>query len=63
MDKKSWYESKTIWVNLVAFVGSVGIMSGYNLGLTPDVQAEIVAAIMGGVNIVLRLLTGRAVGL
>lgn len=61
VDRKPWYASKTIWVNVVAFAGSLGVMSGYDFGLTVDVQAEIVAAIMGGVNIVLRLLTARGI--
>lgn len=62
MDKKPWYQSKTIWANLVAFAASTGVISGYDFGLTIEVQAELVGVIMGGVNIVLRLLTSRGVG-
>ena len=62
MDKKPWYMSKTIWVNLVAFVASMGVISGYDFGLTVAVQAELVGVIMGGVNIILRLFTDRGVG-
>ena len=61
MDKKPWYQSKTIWVNLVAFAASMGVISGYDFGLTVAVQAELVGALMGGVNIALRLCTNRGV--
>ena len=62
MNSKSWYKSKTIWANIVAFVAALAVIGGFDLGLTVDVQAEIVAAIMGGVNIVLRCLTNQGVG-
>ena len=61
MDKKPWYASKTIWTNLVAFAATVAVIAGVDVGLTPEVQAEIVAAVLAGVNIVLRLITEQAI--
>ena len=59
---KPWYASKTIWANLVAFAATVAVIAGVDLGLTPEVQAEIVAAVLAGVNIVLRLITTQGIG-
>ena len=60
---KPWYASKTMWVNIVALLGSVAAATGLDLGLTPEVQGSIVAAIMAVVNIVLRIMTNQGVRL
>lgn len=64
MDSKPWYASKTIWVNIVAFVATMAMVFGVDLPfeLTAEVQAEIVAAIMAVVNIVLRFVTDTPIG-
>ena len=59
---KRWFASKTIWANIVAFAATVAVIAGVDVGLTPEVQAEIVAAVLAGVNIVLRLITKQPVG-
>jgi len=61
VESKPWYASKTIWANLVAFAATVAVIAGVDVGLTPEVQAEIVAAVLAGVNIVLRLITREAI--
>lgn len=61
MESKPWYASKTIWSNIVAFAATVAVIAGVDVGLTPEVQAEIVAAVLAGVNIVLRLITREAI--
>jgi len=58
---KPWYASKTIWANIVAFAATMSLIFGIDLGLTPEVQAQIVAAVMAVVNVVLRLITSQAV--
>ena len=53
--KKKWYHSKTLWVNLIAIVVAVLV----NVGME-EVSQEIAtteAAILGVINLVLRLLT------
>jgi len=62
MDSKSWYTSKTIWANLLAGVVVVATITGVDLGLSPEAQAEIVAAVMVIVNLVLRFVTNRGIG-
>ena len=62
METKPFWASKTIWINGVALAGSVGVATGFDLGLTPEVQASTVATIMAIVNIILRLVTKTGVG-
>ena len=61
MDAKSWYASKTIWANIVAFGATVAVIAGVDVGLTAEVQAQIVAAVLAVVNVVLRLITSQAI--
>ena len=60
--KKPWFASKTIWANIVAFAATAAVIAGVDVGLTPEVQAEIVAAVLAGVNVVLRLITKQGIG-
>ena len=53
--------SKTLWANGLAFVSTIAIANGFDLGLTAEVQAQILAGIMAIVNIVLRLMTTEAI--
>lgn len=64
MDSKPWYASKTIWANVIAFAATMATVFGVDLpfALTPEAQAEIVAAIMAVVNIVLRFVTDTPIG-
>ena len=59
---KKWYESRTIWANVVALAATMAGMFGLDLGLTPDTQAQIVVGIVAVVNIVLRLVTHTRIG-
>jgi Zn-dependent alcohol dehydrogenase len=59
---KSWWMSKTIWVNIVALIAAILTTLGI-VDLTPDVQAQIVVFVMGAVNIGLRVITKDKVGL
>ena len=60
MDKK-WYESKTLWANGLMVLAAVLEASGVTNILTPEVQSEVVVVVMGVVNLVLRLMTNKAV--
>lgn len=53
MSGKKWYRSRTLWVNLLLFVGvAVAEFTGSDL-----LDAEAQAGIITGVNVILRLLT------
>jgi hypothetical protein len=55
---KAWWRSKTLWVNLVA---GLALLAQSQFGFVID--AEVQAAILAVVNLVLRLITNEAVGL
>ena len=49
---KSWFKSKTLWVNVIAVVAV--ILSGqFGIEMTPPLEL----ALLGGINFVLRLIT------
>ena len=58
---KTWWQSKTIWANVIAFVATIAGMFGFDWGLTPETQAQIVAAVMAVVNVVLRFITDKPI--
>jgi hypothetical protein len=58
---KYWYESKTLWANIIALLATVATAFGLDLGLGPEQQATIVAGVMAIVNIVLRFKTDKAI--
>ena len=59
--EKPFYASKTLWVNAVMLVATISSAFGLDLGLDPETQVAIVGAIMGVVNIGLRLITKGAI--
>jgi len=54
---KAWWTSKTIWTNLIAFVGSIVIAIGFDSGR----WAEIATVLLAVVNIALRLITNEGI--
>ena len=56
-EPKLWWASKTLWVNSIAVVAAIAGAFGLDLGLEPDTQVAYVGAIMGVVNIILRVVT------
>jgi|TARA_R110000751_G_scaffold82896_1_gene166669 hypothetical protein len=63
MEAKKWFESKTLWVNLLAGIGAITGAIGIDIGLTPEMQLSVVTAIMAVVNVVLRVKTKQPVAL
>jgi hypothetical protein len=59
MSKPFWL-SKTIWANVLG-VAAV-LLAGVGIELDPELQAQIVAVVMGVGNIILRFVTKTAVG-
>lgn len=58
-ETKAWWASKTIWVNLLALVGSLAVA----WGLDADRWAEISTVGLAVANLALRLATSAPVGL
>ena len=59
MDKK-WFESKTLWVNVLAGIIAVSAAFGIDIGIDEQTSAALVGGIMAVVNVVLRLVTKTA---
>ena len=58
MEKKKWYESKSIWVGAIALVGGILQAIGFiELPISPETQI----AVIGLVGIILRAITGKEI--
>jgi len=60
MDGKPWYSSKTVWFNVLALVVAVAATFGYS-GELPAHWAQLVPAIVAGVNLLLRWITKQPI--
>ncbi|KKN71803.1 hypothetical protein LCGC14_0416570 [marine sediment metagenome] len=60
MKKKKWWQSKTLWANVVAIIAVV-ISSQRGIELDAEAQALIVTLIFGVMNIILRIYTKQPV--
>ena len=60
METKKWYESKTLWFNVVAICVLVAGSFGYTGELSGD-WAEAAAVILAVVNLVLRIVTKQPI--
>ena len=56
MDAKQFWKSKTLWVNVIVIVGII-LNAFFGFELTAEEQGVIVPAILGIVNIALRVKT------
>lgn len=56
MEVKSWYESKTLWVNLI---GAVGVFTASKLGFV--ISPEMTVSILAALNIFLRFITKKPI--
>ena len=60
MNAKSWYQSKTLWFNILALAVAVAISFGYT-GELPEEWAVFVPAIVAIINMLLRLVTNQSI--
>ena len=63
METKAWWSSKTIWVNVMAGVAAIAAGFGLDLGLTAEVQSQVVVGVLAAVNVALRVVTSSALSL
>lgn len=63
MDPKPWYQSKTIWANVIVIVVAIGLYLQAQPGVIPDQYAVYFAAFLGSLNIILRFLSDQPVTL
>lgn len=59
MDAKVWWKSRTMWLNILAFIGSIGsyFVPGVPLSTT------ILGIVAGAVGVAMRSVTGQPVTL
>ncbi len=60
MDPKSWWQSKTIWANVIALVAAVGLWAQAGFGMT-NMTTLVFPAVLAAVNVVLRLVTHQPI--
>ena len=60
MKTKTWWSSKTIWVNVMAGVAAIAAGFGLDWGLTAEVQSQVVVGVLAAVNVALRVVTSSA---
>jgi len=61
MESKKWYTSKTLIVNVIAIIGII-LNYFYGIELDAELQATLATAILGVINIALRLVTSKRIG-
>jgi len=54
---KSWFRSKTLWINIIAVIG---VVTANYLGVQMDADSSV--GILATVNFILRLITSEPVG-
>jgi hypothetical protein len=60
METKSWFMSKTVWVNLLTTAaGVLGYLAGSDLIAQNPALVAAFVTVTGGVNVLLRLITGK----
>ena len=60
MQSKSWWASKTLWFNILAFIAAIASAFGYTGELSPE-WAVFVPAIIAIVNVLLRLMVKQEI--
>ncbi len=63
METKPWYESKTVWLNALAILVAVGYYLLDQPGVVPAQYLVYATAIIGALNLVLRMLTTQPIEL
>lgn len=59
---KMWYESKTLWFNILYGVIAIAGLGGFAEFMPGEDAVEIVGVLIAAINIVLRLVTNKAIG-
>ena len=58
---KSWYTSKTLWFNILAFVVAVAAAFGYDGDIAGNVEGYVLP-VVAAINFGLRFVTNTAIG-
>lgn len=58
---KEWWQSRMVWVNIAAIIGSIGAVFGFNIPIDPELAMTIFPLILGVVNLILRKKTSKSI--
>ena len=59
---KPWYQSRILWVNIIAILSAIAAYFGFQLSfLTPELMMTLVPAIIGAINIYYRARTKKPI--
>ena len=58
---KKWYLSKTIWVNVLAFIAAAGASLQGDFAATYPAMVPLFTTLMAGINLALRFVTDKAI--
>lgn len=61
MEKKRWYQSRTVWLNVATVVAGGGPLVANFTGLVSPFAYALLLTAVGGANIALRLLTDKGI--
>ena len=56
---KAWWQSKTIWVNVIGFIGVIA--SGLGGGEMSPLTAEFAIGVLTAINVALRFITSKPI--
>jgi len=62
-EAKVWYKSRTIWLNLIAAIGTISTIAGFDFEMSEEQQVALVGGIITAVNIACRFITKQPVSL
>ena len=54
---KTWWQSRSIWAQIVALIATLGTVFGVDLQMDAESQAAIVGGVQAIVAIIMRLIT------
>jgi hypothetical protein len=58
---KQWWQSRTIWVNIIAILASLGATVGLKVDIDPEFAMTVYPAILAIVNLILRARTETSI--
>jgi len=60
---KSWWQSKTIWINAItALTATLTVLGGQQIVVEHPQASAAIVAVLGGLNIALRIITVLPIG-
>lgn len=59
--EKNWWESKTVWANILALLGSVFTVVGLDINIDTETHVLLITSLLGSLNVVLRVFTDKPI--